>query len=103
VLVDQELGGTEYVEVGGHGRPWHFTLNRASRHRVWYIQDMEIFIATLFLISCCYTTSPDVVVSEAPAVYCYATIGEPDCYAEPRPEETGRLIGGKQPGHPRSR
>ncbi len=63
---------------------------------------MEIFFATLFLINCCYPPWPDVVVTEAPPVYCYATIGEPDCYTEPQPQETGRLIGGKQPGHPRS-
>lgn len=32
-------------------------------------------------------------VSNPPAVYCYSTIGQRNCYPTPQPEQEGRLVG----------
>lgn len=40
-----------------------------------------------------WTESKTRKTSKVPAVYCYSTIGEPDCYRSPRPGQAARMVG----------
>ena len=58
------------------------------------VMSMLALAGTASAISMCQPNQPDVLAYVEPApVYCYQTLGAPDCYAQPAPGEYNRMIG----------
>lgn len=55
-----------------------------------------LILLPLVLVGC--AAQPTAMQTEA--LYCYATLGEEDCHAEPLPGEIGRLVGFVGPAPP---
>jgi hypothetical protein len=55
---------------------------------------MLALAGTASALNMCQANQPEVIAYvEPPAVYCYHTLAEADCYAEPTPGEYNRMIG----------
>ena len=67
-------------------------VNTGSRRSK--VMSMLALAGTASAFSMCQPNRPDVIAYVEPApVYCYQTLGDPDCYAQPAPGDYNRLIG----------
>ncbi|QEX18597.1 hypothetical protein FRZ44_39040 [Hypericibacter terrae] len=58
------------------------------------VMSMLALAGTASAISMCQPNQPDVIAYvEPPTIYCYHSLGTPDCYAQPLPGEYNRMIG----------
>jgi hypothetical protein len=67
-------------------------VNTGSRRSK--VMSMLALAGTASAFSMCQPNRPDVIAYvEPPAIYCYETLAQPDCYAQPLPGDYNRMIG----------
>jgi hypothetical protein len=65
-----------------------------ARPRRSKIVSMLAMAGTASAFSMCQPKQPEVIAYvDPPAIYCYKTLAEADCYAQPAPGDYNRMIG----------
>ena len=60
---------------------------------------MWVLTGTAFVPPSCIDLNPPRVVTVQTPVYCYQSLGKPECYAEPQPGQEYRFLGAQIPVH----